>query len=80
MANETSRPEGLHAPAPNAQWRIRLLVAPKERKEFQITVEALREDARKEFGCLPGIDPGPCTRAAIDRRALTRALIAHRYS
>ena len=77
MANETSRPGGFHAPTPNERWRIRLLLSPKERESFKASVEALREEVRKELGCLPGIDPGAATSAAIDRRAITRALVAH---
>ena len=77
MANETSRPGGFHAPTPNERWRIRLLLTPAEREKFQETVEAFRAEVRKELGCLPGIDPGSATRAAVDRRAITRALVAH---
>ena len=77
MANETSRPGGFHAPTPNDQWRIRMLLSPKERERFRASLEMLREETRKEFGCLPGIDPVSGTRAAIDRRAITRALVAH---
>ncbi len=77
MANETSRPGGFHAPTPNDRWRIRMLLSPNERQQFQASVEAFRNEAHKEFGCLPGIDPFPVTRAAIDRRAITRALVAH---
>ena len=77
MANETSRPGGIHAPTPNERWRIRLLLTPAEREKFQETVEAFRAEVRKELGCLPGIDPGSATRAAVDRRAITRALVAH---
>ena len=77
MANETSRPGGFHAPTPNERWHIRLLLSREEREKFQVSVEQMRADARKELGCLPGIDPGPAMRATVDRRAITRALVAH---
>ena len=77
MANETSRPGGFHTPTPNERWHIRLLLSLQERERFQVSVEQLRADARKELGCLPGIDPGPAMRAVVDRRAITRALAAH---
>jgi transposase InsO family protein len=76
MANETARPGGFHAPTPNERWRIRLLVSVQEREAFRATVEALRADARNELGCLPGIAIGTASRAAVDRRAITRALVA----
>ena len=77
MANETARPGGFHQPTPNERWRIRLLLSPGERERFRDSVDSLRVDARKELGCLPGIDPGRAMRAAVDRRAITRALVAH---
>jgi transposase InsO family protein len=77
MANETSRPGGFHSPTPNERWRIRLLLSREEREAFRASVESLRKNVGMEFGCLPGIDPGPAMRASIDRRALTRALVAH---
>jgi transposase InsO family protein len=77
MANETSRPGGFHRPTPNEQWHIRLLLSPRERDSFQSTVEAFRAEERITLGYLPGIDPGPASRAKIDRRAITRALVAH---
>ncbi len=78
MANETSRPGGFHAPAPNQLWRIRLLLSQGERESFQKTVETFRSEEQKHAGdFLPGMDPGPAFRAKIDRRAITRALVAH---
>jgi transposase InsO family protein len=78
MANETSRPGGFHAPTPNQLWRIRLLLSQGERESFQKTVEAFRAEEQKEAGgFLPGMDPGPAICAKIDRRAITRALVAH---
>jgi hypothetical protein len=77
MANETGRPGGFHSPTPNERWRIRLLLSAKERDFFRNTVSDLRKGVAIEFGCLPGADPGRFTRAAIDRRAITRALVAH---
>jgi transposase InsO family protein len=77
MANETSRPGGFHSPTPSERWRIRLLLSGRERESFHESVERLRKGVGIEFGCLPGIDPGPAMRASIDRRAITRALVAH---
>ena len=77
MANETSRPGGFHSPTPNERWRIRLLLSTRERETFHDSVEILRKDVGIELGCLPGIDPGSAMRASIDRRAITRALVAH---
>ncbi len=77
MANETSRPGGFHAPTPNEQWRIRLLISEEEGESFKVNFEALREEARVELGCLPGIDIGPYLRSAVDRQAITRAVVAH---
>jgi transposase InsO family protein len=77
MANVTSRPGGFHAPTPNEQWRIRLVLSPRERELFRSRVEAFRAEEQKASGFLPGIDPGPAAHAKIDRRAITRALVAH---
>jgi len=77
MANETSRPGGFHSPTPNERWRIRLLLSAKERNGFQTTLDGLRNEARMELGILPGIDIGPAMKATVDRRAITRALVAH---
>ena len=77
MANETARPGGFHRPTPNERWRIRLLLSSEERERSQAAVAERREQARKELGCLPGIDPGRAMAAAVDRRAITRALVAH---
>jgi transposase InsO family protein len=76
MANETSRPGGFHSPTPNERWRIRLLLSVKERESFQTRLDGLRNEVRIELGCLPGIDIGPAMRATVDRRAITRALVA----
>jgi transposase InsO family protein len=77
MANETSRPGGIHGPTPIEQWRIRLLLSAKERERFLGGVDEQRERARKEMGYLPGINLAPATQASVDRRAIVRALVAY---
>jgi transposase InsO family protein len=77
MANETSRPWGVHAPTPRDRWRIRLMLSPKERDRFLGDVDEQRERARREMGYLPGIELGPAAQASVDRRAIARALVAH---
>jgi len=59
------------------QWHIRLLLSPRERESFQSAVESFRVEEQKTLGCLPGIVPGPRSRAQIDCRTITRALVAH---
>jgi hypothetical protein len=77
MANETSRPADVHAPTPREQWRIRLLLFPKERDRFLGDVGEQRESARKEMGYLPGIELAPAAQASVDRRAIARVLVVH---
>jgi hypothetical protein len=77
QANETARPGGFHAPTPNEQWRLRLLLSPSERDRFQAAVESFRTEESGGVALLPGIEPGPSSRAKVERRAITRALVAH---
>jgi transposase InsO family protein len=75
QANETARPGGFHAPTPNEQWRMQLLLAPQERANFQEAVDCYRSQEQCK-AVLAGVAPGVSFQARIDRRAITRALVA----
>ena len=75
-SNETSRPGGFHAPTPNERWNLRLLISADERQQFRERVEAFREEVRVERGCAIGADLSRSMRASMNRRAISRALVA----
>jgi transposase-like protein len=76
-ANTTARPRRLHGRTPQHVWDSRLPLDMDHRERFETTVELRQTEARLELGL--AIDE-PLTRAeqaAVDRVALSRALVAH---
>jgi hypothetical protein len=76
-ANETARPRGARGPTPEEAWRARPPVRAEERSAFAATVRRLQREARAEQGHPPDGPLGRAARAAVDRVALGRALVAH---
>ena len=79
MANQTARPQGHLGPTPDEAWSIRLVVSPESRQIFSETVIKCQAEARAEHGYLPGIELSRDDQDAIDRIAISRALVAHDY-
>lgn len=77
--NATARPRGADGPTPDALWVNRRGITPDERASFRLAYELHAARERAERGVLPGIDPPPRVRDAIDRVAITRALIERGY-
>ena len=77
--NELGRPWGRLAPTPDLAWRSRMPITRAERYLFRAAVERLRKELRKEMGILPGMESERPTRSAVDRVAISRALIERGY-
>jgi transposase InsO family protein len=75
--SNTSRPRRLKGLTPDQVWSARRFLTAGERARFELTVEQCRREERDRQG-LPGAEPLPRNkRAAVDRIALRRALVAH---
>jgi transposase InsO family protein len=79
MANQTARPQGYVGPTPDEAWSLRLVVSPEARQAFSETVIKCQAQARAEHGYLPDIELSRDDQDAIDRIAISRALVAHDY-
>ena len=77
QANETARPWGHDAETPDIRWIEREALSNLDRVAFSAAVEAQKPDARNELALLDGMQPGPKDQRAIDRIAVSRALVAH---
>lgn len=77
QANETARPWGAAASTPDIAWIERQGITEAVRAAFLKTVEDLRPRAKEELLYLPGIPLGRKGKAAVDRVAIGRALVAH---
>jgi transposase InsO family protein len=76
-ANATARPHGPAGPTPDEAWAARPSLTTDQRLSFRRSVEAHRCTARSELEVLP---TGPCsvlTERAVDRVAMSRALVEH---
>jgi len=69
QANETARPWGLKGPTPEEGWQRRAPLSPAERAAFAEPVGRERQQG--------GSAGGPADGAAVERVALSRALLAH---
>ena len=78
QALQTARPWGVRGPTPEEAWSRREPVTPELRRRFQQAIVFFEEEERKQRGYLPGIELAPDVRAAINRVAIRRALVAHR--
>jgi transposase InsO family protein len=76
MANQTGRPWGLYEPTPDELWNNRLPLRDEERAALIAEVEQLRPESRAQLGYLPGIELSQKQQDAIDRLAISRALVA----
>jgi hypothetical protein len=79
MANQTARPQGHMGPTPDESWSLRLVISPEARQAFSETVNKCQAEARAVHGYLPGIELSRDDQDAIDRVAISRALVAHDY-
>jgi transposase InsO family protein len=79
QANQTARPWGVNGPTPEQAWGQRLSIPAAERSAFGAAVQRREQAARRERGFRPGERLPPAVQAAIDREALSRALVARGY-
>lgn len=78
-ANETHRPWGSLQPTPQEAWSRRRPIESGARLDLFSTVLAYREDEHRARGFLPGISGPVAEEAAIQRTAISRALLTLGY-
>jgi transcriptional regulator with XRE-family HTH domain len=76
-ANSTARPRRLHGATPEEVWRSRQPLTAPEREQFRATVACLQEQARRDQELPIDGELSRREQAAVDRRAIPRALVAH---
>lgn len=74
--NELGRPRGAAGPTPEALWATRRMADLAERSLFHARIERHRKEVRAEQGVLPGFELGRWDRTALEREAISRALVA----
>ncbi|MBI5365570.1 MAG: DDE-type integrase/transposase/recombinase [Planctomycetes bacterium] len=74
--NELGRPRGAAGPTPDELWATRRMPDLAERSLFRARVERHRLELRAEQGLLPGFELGRWDRTALEREAISRALVA----
>ena len=72
-----SRPRRLHGATAAQTWALRVPLAPELRTRFAATVEGGRVAARRELDLPASGELSRTQRAAVDRRAIRRAFVAH---
>jgi hypothetical protein len=77
VGNATIRPRRLKGLTPDDAWRQRGRLTVEYRDKFQATVESYRPGARCEMGLPLHQDLTRVEQAKVDRKAITRALVAH---
>jgi transposase InsO family protein len=78
-ANATARPRGLNGPTPDETWNARRHLTELERTDLAAAVERHREQVRCQGGwTADGPLPKRAARA-IDRQAISRALVEHGF-
>lgn len=75
QANETARPRGLSGPTPDEMWAQRVPITNAERTAFLASYARLEKLERMERGIPEGCRLQHYEQAAIDRVAISRALI-----
>jgi transposase InsO family protein len=76
-ANATARPHGPKGPTPDQAWARRPRAGSDDCDRFRLSVEAHRDNARRERG-LPNEQPlDVMSERSIDREAIRRALVEH---
>ena len=79
QANATSRPWGHDAPAPDQVWASRRPIAASERSAFLASCARYAAEVRARRGIPLERRLGHYEQAAIDRVAIRRALVGHRF-
>lgn len=72
-----AQPRRLHGATSNEVWDERPKVRAEEREAFRATFQQFQAEARREKGSLPEDEVSHWVKAAVDRVALRRALVAH---
>jgi transposase InsO family protein len=75
QANLSARPFGLSGPSPDDVWACRAFPDDKERTLFADRVKRYQDETFKEFGFVPGMELSREQQNAIDRVAISRALL-----
>jgi transposase InsO family protein len=78
-ANATARPRGPHGPTPDTIWRGRVRLTPDQRRVFRDTYTELFDEERATSGLLPGVPLPAHQQRALDRVAISRALLRCRF-
>ena len=78
-ANATARPRGINGPSPDELWNARTPVTPEERDAFQQTVHWMRTAIEVALESPPPIPMPQKQERAINRKAISRALVEHGY-
>lgn len=74
-ANETHRPWGFDQPTPAEAWERRRLIEPQERLRHYLAYRAYRKEEVNKRGVLPDVPLRRAENDAIERAALSNALI-----
>jgi hypothetical protein len=77
LANVSTRPEGWRGPTAGELWNRRAPPAACQRAEFLAAVTERRSAVRGEFGFAVTESSNHYAQAAVDRRAVRDALVAH---
>lgn len=77
LANELARPEGWRGPTARELWEQRSPILPDERAAFLATLQQRRADVRRQWNFSPDAALSHDQAAALDRRAVRDALLAH---
>jgi hypothetical protein len=78
-ANAPARPRGRYGPCPDELWAARTPVAPAERQAFQQTVRWARTAIELALDGPPGLTRPEMAERALNRQAISRALVEHGY-
>jgi hypothetical protein len=78
-ANATARPRGLGGPCPDALWAARTPITPAERQAFHQTVRWTRTAIELELDGPPALPWTEMKERALNRQAISRALVEHGY-
>src|SRR5262249_9794109 len=76
-ANATARPRGRNGPSPEELWTARPAVRPEERQAFQQTVDWIRKGLELDLESPVKIPLPEMEERAINREAISRALVEH---
>jgi len=77
LANELARPGGWRAPTAHELWEHRPALTEEDRSRFLVTMTQQRQLARAALHLEDGLELEHYAAAAVDRRAVRDALLAH---